>query len=129
MTGSLQKCDGLVSTASTGMNAWLGEALEGLQPLHMYLCILRVGKRAVFTSLTIPGICLTLQTVGLGIRINNDNCISRTRGTISVQPKSSSSERSDIFSFTVPEMSVNERNNFSCSSAPLSFTCQVLTLC
>lgn len=83
------------------------QALEGMQPVHMFLCILRAGKRAVFVSLTIPGILLTLQTAGLGIRINNDNCISRTRETISVQTKSSSSECSDIFSFTVPEMSVN----------------------
>lgn len=29
VTGSLQKRDGLVSTASTGMSAWLGEASTG----------------------------------------------------------------------------------------------------
>lgn len=103
-------CKKLTALSAPHQQKWvlgLGrQALEGLKPVHMFLFILRAGKRAAFMSLTIPGICSTPQTAGLRIRINDDNCISRTRGTISVWNKSSS-ECWDIFSFTVPEMSVN----------------------
>lgn len=87
-----------------GLGRW---ALNGLQAMHMVLFIWGAEKRAATISLPILGIWLIPQTAGLGLRINDDNCISRTRGAISVWNKGSSSECSDIFSFTVPEMSVN----------------------
>lgn len=82
LTGSQQKTDDLASTASTEMSAQVGEASTGGAAASTYASFYFMSREK--GSYCEPGIRLTPQTAGLGIRINDNNCISRTRGTISV---------------------------------------------